>query len=72
VEKWAYLDFNKAEYEVLGNFDDTRILEEPCDEMEEPIYPDDRKEDNILDKGQEQVSDSQPVARPDEMQGAQL
>ncbi len=72
VEKQARIDFDKTEYEILGNFDETRILEEPCDEMEEPIYPDDRDEDDVPDGGQEQVSDSQPVAGPDELQGAQL
>jgi len=61
-----------VEYEILGNFDDTKILQEPCDEMEEPIYADDKEEDDQPDGVQEQPSETQQVTGPDEMQGAQL
>ena len=54
VEKQAQLDFNKADYEILGNSDDTKILQEPCDEMEELIFADDKEEHNLPDWEQEQ------------------
>ena len=60
------------EYEILGNFDDAKILQEPCDEMEEPIYADDKEEDDLPVREQEQPSETQQVTGPDEMQGAQL
>ncbi len=40
--------------------------------MEEPIYADDKEEDDQPDGVQEQQSETQQVAGPDEMQGAQL
>ena len=40
--------------------------------MEEPIYADDKEADDQPDGVQEQQSETQQVAGPDEMQGAQL
>jgi len=40
-------------------------------EMEEPIYSDDKEDDDLPDGGQEQASDTQPVTGLDKMHGAQ-